>query len=168
MLVTSVDQGEGRSSVAIGMAMAGAAAGLRVALVDGDLNGPTLCDDLRLELDQGWIDSVRGGLPLKEVAVHAIEDGVTLIPLMPATSLRELASAVDLAELLDLLHQRFDLVIVDGPAATGSDIAQLGAAFDSAVIVRDQQRSSAVAINQLADRLAGAGVRGVGVVENFS
>ncbi len=83
VIVTSAQPGEGRSSVAIGLAMAAAAAGKRVALVDANLELPKLADELRLELQYGWVDTIRAGLPIKEVAVHAVEDGVTLIPLMP-------------------------------------------------------------------------------------
>ena len=71
VLVTSANAGEGRSTVAIGMAMAAAASGIRVALVDADIESPTLADDLRLELQYGWVDTVRGGLPIKEIAVCA-------------------------------------------------------------------------------------------------
>lgn len=167
MLVTSCERGEGRSSVAIGMSMAAAAAGLRVALVDGDAADPTLCDDLRLELDHGWIDSLRSGIPLKEIAVLAIEDGVTLIPLVPKTPMHAQATAAEFSELLDSLYGKFDLVIVDGPAATSHELEPLAAAFDSAVIVSDRRRANAAGIHSLATRLAQTGVAGIGLIENY-
>ena len=69
VIVTSAQSGEGRSSVAVGLAMAAAAAGNRVALVDANLELPKLADELRLELQHGWVDTIRAGLPIKEVAL---------------------------------------------------------------------------------------------------
>ena len=166
VLVTSTKAGEGRSSVAIGIAMAAAATGIRVALVDADTDDPTLADDLRLELQYGWVDTVRGGLPIKEVAVHAVEDGVTLIPLMPPSG-RNAATAFEVVQLVELLKDKFELVIIDGPTAQSAHIHQCASIVDSAIIVRDMARTDTLAINEFSYRLRESGVLGVGVVENF-
>lgn len=166
VLVTSTKAGEGRSSVAIGIAMAAAATGIRVALVDADTDDPTLADDLRLELQSGWVDTVRGGLPIKEVAVHAVEDGVTLIPLMPPGE-RNAATAFEVVQLVELLRDKFELVIIDGPTAQSAHIHQCASIVDSAIIVRDMARTDTLAINEFSYRLRESGVLGVGVVENF-
>ena len=166
ILVTSTKAGEGRSSVAIGFAMAAAAAGIRVALVDADTEDPTLADDLRLQLEYGWIDTVRGGLPIKEVAVHAVEDGVTLIPLMPPHG-RTAATGFEIVQLAELLKNRFELVVIDGPAGNSPNIHQCASVVDSAVIVRDASRTDTLAINEFSYRLRESGAQGVGIVENF-
>lgn len=168
MLVTSVNPGEGRSSVAIGIAMAAAAAGVRVALVDGDGDDPTLADTLRLDLEQGWTETTRNGLPIKEVAVHAVEDGVTLFPLMRPAHLDEAATADESMQLMTLLNDRFDLVIVDGPAGKSPKLGLWAEAFDSAVIVCNPNRTAAESIREVADRLEQAGIQGIGLVENFA
>lgn len=166
ILVTSAKAGEGRTSVAIGLAMAAAAAGIRVALVDADTEDPTLADDLRLDLNYGWVDTVRGGLPIKEVAVHAVEDGVTLIPLMPPHG-RTAATAFEVIQLAELLKSKFELVVIDGPAGNSPNIHQCASVAESAVIVRDANRTDRLAINEFSYRLRKSGVQGVGVVENF-
>lgn len=167
MLVTSVQRGEGRSSVAIGMAMAAAAAGLRVALVDGDADHPSLADDLRLDLPHGWIEATRNGLPVKEVAVHAVEDGVTLFPLVPASHNGDVATAKESSQLLQMLQDRFDLVIVDGPAADSGKAESWAESFDSAIIICDPSRTNPAAVESFASSLAAAGIQGIGMVENF-
>ncbi len=166
VLVTSMCTGEGRSSVAIGMAMAAAAAGIRVALVDADTQDPTLADDLRLDLRFGWVDAIRGGLPIKEVAVLAVEDGVTLVPLMPPQGKSSVADS-ELIEVMDLLKYKFELVIIDGPAGTSPCLKSCASSVDSAIIVRDVTRTDPSAINAFTRSLRDSGVQGVGVVENF-
>jgi len=167
MLVTSTKPGEGRSSTAIGLAMAAAAAGIRVALVDADAESPTLANDLCLDLQFGWVDTIRGGLPIKEVAVNAIEDGVTLIPLMPPHG-PTAATTEEIIRLIELVTDKFELVIIDGPSGKSPSIRQCAAAVDTAVVVRDVTRTDTAAINEFSYRLREFGVRGVGVVENFA
>lgn len=167
VLVTSSQSGEGRSSVAIGIAMASAASGIRVALVDVDTETPTLAEDLRLDLQYGWVDTVRGGLPIKEIAVHAVEDGVTLIPLMPPHG-QTAATAYEVTRLVDTLKGHFDLLIMDGPSAGSSDAMKIAAVFDSAVLVRDVTRTDDKMVDEVASQLQAAGIHGVGVVDNFA
>lgn len=167
VLVTSAQAGEGRSSVAIGIAMAAAAAGIRVALVDADAKNPSLADDLRLELQYGWVDTIRAGLPIAEVAVHAVEDGVTLIPLLPPSG-STAATGAEVVQLLEEMRNRFELVVIDGPAESPGDVHQYASVVDSAIIVRDITRSDAARINRYSNRLREQGITGVGVVENFA
>lgn len=167
ILVTSEKAGEGRSSVAIGLAMAAAAANIRVALVDADIENPTLADDLRLDLQYGWVDTIRGGLPIKEVAVHAVEDGVTLIPLMPPHG-RTAATGFEVVQLTELLKRKFELVVIDGPAGDSPNLHQCASVVDSAVIVRDTRRTNSLAVSKFSSRLLDSGVQGVGIVENFA
>lgn len=177
MMVTSVQSGEGRSSVAIGIAIAAAAAGVRVALLDADLDDPTLADDFRLELEYGWLDTIRRGLPIKEVAVHAVEDAVTLIPLMPRFSGTGRSQADDRSDqppmaaeavrMIELLKTKFDLVVIDGPAGSFGGIGALVGRVDSAIVVHDPTRTDDGLVSQYCEQLRAAGVQGVGLVENF-
>ena len=167
VIVTSAQPGEGRSSVAIGLAMAAAAAGKSVALVDANLEQPKLADELRLDLQYGWVDTIRAGLPIKEVAVHAVEDGVTLIPLMPPKG-KNAATGYEVVQLINVLKDKFELIILDGPTSQSGQIHQCASAVDSAIIVRDMTRTDTLAINEFSYRLRESGIQGVGVVENFT
>jgi Mrp family chromosome partitioning ATPase len=167
MMVTSSKPGEGRSTVAIGMAVAAAATGIRVALVDGDTDDPTLVDDLRLDVDHGWRDALRSGMPLSQVAVYSIEDNLTLLPLMPQTAESETIQQ-DLAKMVQSLVPQFDLVIIDASSGNGATLDQLAKLVDSAVIARDTSRTDAATINELSSRLRSHGLQGIGIVENFA
>ena len=165
VLVSSVRPGEGRSTVAIGIAMSLAAVGYRVALVDADGANPTLADDLRLDIEYGWVDAQRGGLPIEEVAVRSLGDGVTLIPLMPPNGDTS-ANADEIRDLIEPLKRRFDLVVIDGSSGA-SPVSPGTRAFDTAIIVRDVTSTDGVQIEELSKQLRARGVQGVGVIENF-
>ncbi|MDB4645287.1 exopolysaccharide biosynthesis protein, partial [Rubripirellula sp.] len=135
--------------------------------VDANVEQPNLADELRLELQYGWVDTIRAGLPIREVAVHAVEDGVTLIPLLPPRG-KNVATGHEVAQLVELLKEKFELIILDGPTSQSSQIQQCASAVDSAIIVRDMTRTDTLAINEFSYRLRESGVQGVGVVENFS
>ncbi|TWT93327.1 tyrosine-protein kinase family protein [Stieleria varia] len=168
LAVTSVRSGEGRSTVAIGTAIAAAATGLRVALVDCDLSKPSLVDDLRLELDYGWVEAIRCGIPLSQVAVSSLEDGVTLIPLLPPAPGHPVAAAAEVAALMQTLQGQFDLLVIDAPASDAAVLQVICQGVDSAVITQDLRSTRSGDIQQLATRLRHFGVRGIGVVENFA
>jgi Mrp family chromosome partitioning ATPase len=167
MLVTSTDSGEGRSTIAIGMALAAAAGGLKVALVDADVQSPTLVDDLRLDIQYGWIESIRNGLPIGEIAIHSIEDNITLIPLLPASSSQPEPNPAETIQLIERLSDQFDMIIIDGPPSDSLPLYRLAPNVDSAIIVCDVARTSPNTIQSFTFRLKEAGVKGVGVVENF-
>lgn len=167
VLITSAKAGEGRSTTAVGTALAAAAAGLRVALIDADAQQPTLADDLRLDLEYGWLDALRGNLPLEEVSVYSIEDRLTLVPLMPPPG----KTAATIGEIDDLVRQvrkKFDLVLLDGPFGPQSILSQSVTAIDTALIIRDVARTTAEEVNEMSQHLRASGVRGIGMIENFS
>ncbi len=166
VLFSSTGAQEGRTTAAIGIAIAVAAAGYRVALIDGNAAQPTLVDDLRLDLEYGWVDALRGGLPVEEIAVHSLRDGVTLIPLMPPNG-DTAATANEIETLVNSVKGRFDFIAVDGPAGAAAVVGG-SHVFDTALIVRDLRATTAEETNALSCQLRQRGIQGIGVIENFS
>lgn len=165
VLVTSVTAGEGRSTVAIGTAIAAAASGARIALVDVDVDSPGQADHLRLEIEMDWVDAVRNGEPLENAAIASIEDGVTLLPLSDEQTAP--VTPADFEQLIDRLQGCFDLVMFDGSMIRSWSAQQIAAAVDSSLIVRDVRSTSKSDIAIAANALRKKGVRGIGVVDNF-
>ncbi|WP_431192288.1 AAA family ATPase [Rhodopirellula bahusiensis] len=160
--VTSVLPGEGRSTVAMGIALSVAYTGMKVALVDADSNGPTLVDDFALELDHDWIDAIRDGIPVEEIAVASESDALTLIPLLLGAEELSPASS-ELEQVIERLKQSFDLVIID----CGTSALSTASLCDSALVVRDAGRTDVSEIETLVQELRRNGLTGVGIVENF-
>ncbi|MBB3206704.1 Mrp family chromosome partitioning ATPase [Rhodopirellula rubra] len=160
--ITSTKPGEGRSTVAIGLALSVAFSGLRVALVDADREGVKIATDLHLDLDHSWPDAIRGNTPLEEIAVASDADALTLLPLLERNGEAPFQSE-ELREMLVRLQKSFDIVIVDcGPSSIADSVL-----CDTALIVRDMQRTKALEVETLALSLRRNGLSGVGVIENF-
>ncbi|QEG43737.1 division plane positioning ATPase MipZ [Roseimaritima ulvae] len=164
VLITSPHRGAGRSTLAIGLALAAATTGIRVALVDGDWDHPTLVDDLQLDLEFGWPEAIRGGVALSETAVHSVGDGVTLFPIVPSSSALP-PQTDELQQTVEQLTAHFDLIIVDGPSA---DMPMPPNCFQSGIIVRDLRSFDKAAIDASIAALRAAGIAQVGVAENFA
>jgi Mrp family chromosome partitioning ATPase len=167
VLVTSIAKGEGRSTVSIGTAIATAATGLRVALVDIDLDGPSQTDHLRLEIESDWVGAIRQGEAIESVSIASIEDGVTLIPLSAMDDRSLPVTSMEIDRLLGRLEGCFDLVIFDGPTIHSWATARIASAVDSSLIIRDTRSTLETDVATAADRLRRQGVQGIGVVDNF-
>ncbi len=163
VLITSAHSKEGRSTVAIGVSIAAAAAGIRVALIDADLTSPTLVDELSLDVERGWVDALYESGNLSEIAVHAIEDRVTFFPLFRS----ERATSGDVEAMIEKIKQYFDLVVIDGPIGDSRIAMAIASKVKSAMVVRDIHNTTNEEIHVLSCRLLEAGIQGIGVVDNF-
>jgi Mrp family chromosome partitioning ATPase len=181
LLITSIEQGAGRTTVATGIAIAAATAGLRVALVDATMAtapvsetqiGSSLADALNLEIQYGWIEAVRGGISIAETAIHSIEDQLTVLPLVvPMAGLPPTSD--EFARVVETLRQSFDLIVIDGPPCTEAAFRPLvshrpGApSIDAAILVQDMRQASADQANRVMETLRRDGITGLGMVQNF-
>ena len=171
--VTSANKSEGRTTVACCLARLAAMHGMSVALVDMDLDNPTLCLQTNMEVEQDWRDAMASGTSLEDVAVHSIEDQLTVLPLKERGGRPGLmASDERLAGMLASLSESFDLVLVDTCRlqSTGNAIAGLASTkiFDAAIIVVDRRNSNQERVELSVRELQQAGIESIGIVDNFS
>ncbi|MCD0458361.1 division plane positioning ATPase MipZ [Roseiconus lacunae] len=168
ILVTSLCDGEGRSTTTLGTAIAAAATGLSVAIIDVDFDAPGQAEQLRLDIDSDWVTAIRQGQPLESIAIASLEDGVTLLPLLYSDESSVPATSMDLDRLIDHLHGCFDLILFDGPAVNSWATARLASSVDSCLIVRDARLTGKSNVALAAATLRRQGVQGIGVVDNFA
>lgn len=173
LAVTSPQSGEGRTTVACCLAMLAGRNGLNVAIVDGDIENPTLCLQTNLDVVHDWKTAIFNQSSLEEVAVHAIDDQVTLLPLVEPIEHHEMASDDNrIAFMLHELSESFDLVIVDmgHMDSTRSLVTSMGeqGILSAVVTVIDHRNSSPQRVEACIRRLRRTGVSSIGVVENFA
>ncbi|MFN3191675.1 MAG: AAA family ATPase [Aureliella sp.] len=173
LAVTSPQAGDGRTTVACCLAKVAATAGLRVAIVDGDIENPTLCYQTNLDLEDDWKAAIFRQLPLEEVAVHSLEDQLTVIPLLEPIEDYEIDSDDNrIAFMLQQLSESFDLVIVD-MGHMDSKRSLVMPMTDQGIVnailaVVDHRQTTPQRVEACLRRIRRTGIASIGIVENFA
>jgi capsular exopolysaccharide synthesis family protein len=165
LLVTSTSPGEGKTTLAAGLAASAAARGRRVALVDLDLRQPSVARQLGIPRGPGLPEHLQGDATLAEV-IHVSRDTPRLHVIAthgPAARPTELLDSPRLAEMIATLRCHYDLVVLDVPPSLGiSDALCVGLLADAALFVtRWGTTRDGAALDGIA-ALEGAGVEILG------
>lgn len=120
VLVTSAAQGEGKTSVAVGLARAAALAGQRVVLVEADLRRPSLAGLIgQAGTPRGLVTALVGGASVSSLLVPMVR-GLASLQALPAgpvpPNAPELLRSMSMRDTLAVLRATFDLVVIDAPA----------------------------------------------------
>lgn len=136
ILMTSSMSGEGKSFVALNLAVTLALSGERVALLELDLRKPKISEALDLKNSKGFTQYIIGQAELSEIiqpsgvvpALHIMPSGA--VPPNPS----ELLSSKKLNELFDTLKKEYDYIVVDSaPVGLVTD-AQLLSKYSDTVL----------------------------------
>jgi capsular exopolysaccharide synthesis family protein len=178
LVVTSAVRGEGKSTVARNLASTVTASGSRVLLVEADLHGPTLARDLGLRPAPGLAEALRAGSPVEEaIQPIPVEDrsngelpGRSLDVLVAGATPpnpSELLESGDMADLLRGLADRYELIIIDTPAAAVlADAIPLMKLADGVIVVGELGRTTLDDAIQLREQLETFDLPVLGVVAN--
>ena len=124
--IVSPLEGEGRTTVAVGLARSLADAGRRVALLDADLRDPGVASRTGVPPMPGLSDALQGGGDLtgELCLVDGFEGRLSVLPAGSPSALgAELLGSEQMAALLAWLSERHDFVVIDTPpllASTGT------------------------------------------------
>lgn len=171
LAVTSAMPGDGKSLTAINLALAHAATGRKVLLVDADLRKPRLHTSFALNRTPGLSDLLSGGTALAEFR-HCVQttrfEGLDLLPAGPSP--RQPAELLDSAafrELSRLLCSAYDLVLFDTPPSVQLVDAILTARqTDGALVVVRMMSTPRGAARFLAENLRASGACVIGIAAN--
>ncbi|MGZ8468406.1 MAG: polysaccharide biosynthesis tyrosine autokinase [Gemmatirosa sp.] len=168
LAVTSALAGEGKTTVAVNLAISLAESSARVLLVDGDIRNPQIHKELGGPMSPGLVDAVHGDWPMGGMIRSTAIPGLSILPAGRARSARgELLPGATLRRLLAEATQRFDVVIVDAPPVLPSATASvIGAVCDGVLFVVRAGRTEQAVGRDALDRLRRVGARVVGAVLN--
>ncbi|HBX22957.1 MAG TPA: hypothetical protein DEF34_04905 [Desulfotomaculum sp.] len=170
LLVTSILTGEGKSTVAVNLAITIAHTGKSVLLVDCDLRKSNMHGVLELDLEdnQGLAAVLNGACAAEECIVFATEQGIHVMPngyIVPNPS--ELLGSEKMAALLAALEKQYDYIILDTPPAyLLTDAVALSVYANGVILVVKQGCAKVDVINSAQAAFENAGVRIIGCILN--
>lgn len=172
LLVSSGLPGEGKTTVLLQLARVCAQAGDRVVIVEADLRRPTISTRLGLPASLGLAEMLGQHLELASVT-QDIEDpslGIRFSVIAAGASPPnpvELLESARMAYVLEELHNRFDVILIDSPpTSVVSDTIPLMQRVDGVLIISRFGVATRGAARALATDLRRLGAPVLGIVAN--
>lgn len=168
ILITSPGPREGKTTVAISLAIVMAQGGSRVALVDLDMRRPRVHAAMRIDKEPGMSTAIMGEKTLGEVIRPTDIERLWVLPSGPVPPKpAELLHTERFAQLLAELTERFDRVVLDSPPLGAvTDAAILATKVDGVVLVAKAGATRREAIRHAYRQLKEIGGRVLGTVLN--
>lgn len=174
ILVTSALAGEGKSTIAVNLAISMAQQGKKVALIDGDLRNPSDNLILKTEVNKGLVEFLKGQAELEEcicnVSLQGVMEKIEFLFVPGGAAVSDGAVVLEnekMQQLLDVLEDQVDYIILDSaPVGLLTDAGVLAQYADGALFVVKQDFAKADYILRGLEHLADSNVYMVGCVLN--
>jgi succinoglycan biosynthesis transport protein ExoP len=175
LLFTSARTEEGNTTVAAYSAMALAQAGLRVLLLDANLNRPDLHKLFNLPLAPGLYNFIssngsRPAQPFGEATKDIIQSSpVPRLSVLTAGNKMndpsEVLASAEMRAFLDGIEKQYDVVLIDGSAmSAGAGSAVIASVVDGVVLVAAEGQASSKSVEETMAELASLGAHTIGLV----
>lgn len=167
ILVTSPTQGNGKTTVAINLALTIAASDQKVAVVDADLRRPAVHTALKISQSPGLADIIHSKVSVKEVVrpVKGKKIDVVAAGTVPP-SVTEVVGSKRIAAILNDIREDYDTIIVDAPPLVISDSYNLASKVDGVILVLEPGTTKDDQAKVIKEQLSRAGARVIGIVFN--
>jgi polysaccharide biosynthesis transport protein len=167
--VTSPSPGEGKTMVAVNLAVAFAQAGDRVVLVGGDLRRPRMEEVLDVSLTPGLTAVLIGDVTLPQAIQSAADvPNLSVLPAgYPPPNPSELLSGERARRLIDVLGQTYDVVVIDCPPVLSvTDSLVIARMADTTLLVTSANKTSKRSLTRAVELLRQVDAPLVGTVLN--
>ena len=167
LLVTSAQNGEGKTTTALNLAQALAQRNVPVLLIDCDLRKGEVAKTIGLKDKKGLTDVLSGEMELAQVLL-AVQPNLCVIPAgaAPANPVGLLASR-EMEILLERVAARFEFVIIDSPPVLAvTDATILSGLVDGVLLVAASGTTSRSGLVRARRILEGSGARILGMAVN--
>lgn len=166
--ITSPSPGDGKSTLAANLAAAIAESGKRVLLVDGDFRRPRVHKYYKVDDSIGLASVIEGEAELSDAIRSTSIKNLDVLPCGPRPkNPSELLTSERFAALLDMLRQKYDIVILDSPPVLAvTDPVAIAPRVDGIFVVMRLTKSARSNIRRAMETLDAVGARVIGVVVN--
>ena len=168
LVFTSASPGDGKSTVASGVALLLHETQARVLVIDGDLRRPTLHDLLETPQSPGLSDLLAAPPPVKlAVSKSAVPSVDVLTAGPPLTVSAARLGSENMRSLIAQARESYDWIIIDSPPSLGlPDASVLATLSDAVVVVCSGDKTPRQALKSVTDQLRAVGGTVIGVVLN--
>lgn len=168
-LITGCEPSVGTTSISIQLAMSLALTGWHTLLLDGDMRKNSNYKRLSENIFIGLADYIRGNAEESDIIYPTNINTLDYIPfgnLKDESPLRVLYSQ-NLSILLTSLHQMYDYIIIDAPAAnTSVDSHIMSVKANATILVSTLDGSSRKYLEQAREQISKSGGNVIGVIPN--
>jgi capsular exopolysaccharide synthesis family protein len=169
LLITSADPSEGKSTVAMCLAISLASSGSKVLLVEADLRRPRMSDTLQLPPKTGLTHALATG---DEVTRHVQPSGMENMDVLISGAVPpnpgELLQTDRFRTILAACEATYDIVIIDSPPVLPvADSLVLSTLVDGALLVVRSGRTTRHALRHALRQLQSVNSPLLGMVLNF-
>jgi capsular exopolysaccharide synthesis family protein len=166
--VTSPGPQDGKTTVAINLAVTMAQAGGRVLLIDTDMRKPRIHKSFGLKTEKGISSVLAGDMQLKDAICKSEVPNLDILPCGPMPpNPAELLHTDRFRQILAQCRGGYDRVVLDSPpVAPVTDPAIIGSATDGVVLVLRSGHTTREAAQFARRQLTDAGARILGLVMN--
>ncbi len=165
LAVTSAVEGEGKSTIALGLAVTIAQdfPDLRVILVETDVSRPVLASDFEAAPAAGLVNYLAGEVQLESTYRATFLASLRIVPAGTSSSNgARLLRSSRMAAAIDKLRDENDLVVLDLPAVlSNSDSLLLTDFADGVIFVTQAGETTTAVVNEALELLDPAKLRGV-------
>ncbi len=167
IVITSAEEEEGKSTVAGNLALSFAESNNSVILVDCDLRKPSIHKKFKISNIIGLSDVLIGKEMLDDCII-SYNNNLNILPsgtLPPNPS--EMINSNLMSSLLEILKDRYDLVILDTtPIISVADAQILSAKADGTIIVVREMKTKCDSITEAQNILSKVGANLIGIILN--
>lgn len=167
ILITSPTQGNGKTTIAVNLALSLALSGQKTILIDSDLRRPAVHAALGVEKEPGLSDVIRNKMKPADVVKSMNGSKIDVITAgnVPP-NVTEVVGSKRIAEILNGMKDDFETIIVDAPPLVISDSYTLASKVDGVILVLEPGQTREEQAKVIKEQLNRAGARVIGVVFN--
>ncbi len=167
IMITSPSQGNGKTTVAVNLALSMSQGDQKVILVDADLRRPAVHAALDISVKPGLSDIIRGEKTPQSMVKIWKKDRLEVITAgTRLPNVTEIVGSKRIGTVLNQLKETFEVAIVDAPPLVISDAYNLASKVDGVILVMVPGETREEQVKAMKEQLDRAGAKVIGVVFN--